>query len=68
LDFLGILVVGFGVFLWMINKHLAIKAQKLRYQLLTNLNEDEALRLQGKFVRQETGKFTLRHNIFMLQI
>ena len=54
--FLGILVVGFGVFLWMINKHLAIKAQKLRYQLLTNLNEDEALRLKGQFVRTETGE------------
>jgi len=54
--FLGILVVGFGVFLWMINKHLAIKAQKLRYQLLTNLNEDEALRLKGQFVTTETGE------------
>jgi len=54
--FLGILFLGFGIFLWMINKHLAIKAQKLRYQLLANLNEDESLRLQGKFVRQETGE------------
>ncbi|MDI9860272.1 MutS-related protein [Flectobacillus roseus] len=62
--FLGILVVGFGVFLWMINKHLAIKAQKLRYQLLTNLNEDEALRLQGKFVRQETGEVYIKAQHF----
>lgn len=62
--FLGVLVVGIVVFLWMVTKHLNIKSQRDKFRLLATLNNDEILRLQKIFTRPETGEVFLNSNHF----
>ncbi len=60
----GLMLGGMAIFLWMITKHLQIKQQKQRNTILAQLNWDEQQRLEGIFVRLETGENFLQTGHF----
>lgn len=47
--------LGLAGYLWLIGRHQALRIRRDTFRFLKTLNEDEAARLKGRFLRPETG-------------